>query len=245
MRRLKGIEEPVALYRVTPDRAAADAHGRQSLAGRAAAAPRRMGIALVAAIIVAVGLAGVVGLGALRGMTTAPSPGPTGSTSGAPTAEPSPGAAEATFPSPQERELLSRLPSNVSGDNQCHTASAAEATAGAIASIHCDLPVNEDATYVIYERLPGAFELATAFTGLQQAHDLKKGDCAKQPAAWGDWGLEGIFTGEALCFPGAGNRAWIAWTYEGHDILARATRDNDDWHRLYTWWKPTAEELRG
>jgi hypothetical protein len=77
-------------------------------------------------------------------------------------------------------------------------------------------------------------------SSLLNHYHLLKGDCSRQRAAWQLWQLQSVFSGQLLCYPDETGHSWDAWTYDGLFILARATRSDDDWQKLYLWQKLTA-----
>jgi class 3 adenylate cyclase len=243
-RRLKGIAEPVALYRVLPEGAAAP-RARPGVripgvAGRLAG-PALAGVVFV--VIVAVGLVGVAALGLPGGNQGSPGTSPTNG-AGSPTAEAS--FTEATFPNVAEKDLLSRLPLTVfvEGQTNCTRSDPADAATGATASVHCDLPITADASEVLYDQFAGQSAMDNVFLGLESRYRLLKGDCSTQPAAWQHWELPGSFSGTLLCYQDANNHAWTTWTYDGSFVLARGTRQDTNWQKLYAWWASTSALMR-
>jgi class 3 adenylate cyclase len=243
-RRLKGIAEPVALYRVLPEGAAAPRlrPGLRipGLAGRMAA-PAVAGLVVV--VIVAAGLVAVAALGLPGGPATSPGTSPTNG-AGSPTPEPS--SAEATFPTAAEKDLLSRLPLTVyaEGQTNCGRSDPADTAKGATVSIHCGLPITADASAVTYDQFPGQSAMDTVFFGLESRYRLLKGDCSTEPAAWQHWELPGSFSGTLLCYQDESGHAWTTWTYDGSFILGRGTRADPNWRKLYAWWASTSALMR-
>jgi class 3 adenylate cyclase len=233
-RRLKGIAEPIALYRVQVGGPGAVS---PSLAGRL----RRMAkprLAAAALIVVAIAL-GFVGQAALSNGSQRPiaSPSPPGATVGGGSASP----AADTYPNVAERDLLSRLPVNIrgAGDGNCARASSAETATGASASIHCQLGALSDAEFVIYDQFPEKASLDAFFQGIQHQFNLLQGECDKQASAWQLWDAAG-FSGRLLCYREGGNGSRVAWTYDGAHILARAGRGDETWAKLFSWWRETS-----
>ncbi len=241
-RQLKGIAEPIALYRVMPEGTpVAPSRGGQPIPGfaRRIAGPVLAG--LIITVMVVAGLLGAAALGLPGG--TRPSPSIVASTP--PSPEPSP--AEAAFPNPAEKELLSRLPLGVydpsNSQTTCTRSGATDAAPGSTVSIRCDLPISEDAAFVLYDQFPGDSAMGVFKTSLLNRYNLPKGNCSTQRAAWQPWQLQGVFTGQLLCYQDEAGHSWDAWTYDGLFILARATRDDDNWQKLYAWQKETAPLL--
>jgi class 3 adenylate cyclase len=239
-RRLKGIAEPIALYRVLPEGAAVSALQPgiriRGLAGRFA------GLVLAGLVVVAIIAAGLVTVAALNlpgGNQGNGSPSPSNVALGSPTTAPS--AAEATFPTSAEKELLSRLPTTVHQEGQTNCArSGTDAAAGATVSIRCDLPITADASAVFYDQFAGQAAMDTVFLALESRYRLVKGDCSSQPAAWQHWELTGSFSGTLLCYQDENGHVWTTWTYDGSFVLARGFRDDANAQKLHGWWKSTS-----
>jgi hypothetical protein len=241
-RRLKGIAEPIALYRVLPEGAAAPRLRPgvriPGVAGRLAG-PALAGVIFV--VIVAAGLVGVAALGLPRGNQNTPGGSPTNGAVTSPTPEPS--LAQATFPNAAEKDLLSRLPLTVydpsKGQTNCTRAEPSDAAPGATVSLRCELPIEADAAYVVYDQFAGGAEMGTFVDSLTNRYHLFKGDCSKVPAAWQLWDVS-FFSGKLLCYPDESRHAWVVWTYSGSFTLARAAREDDNSLKLYAWWNFTA-----
>ena len=233
-RKLKGIAEPISLYRVQAGGAGAVS---PSLGGRLRRlATPRLAAAALAVVAIAVGFVGQAALssGSQRPIAS-PSP-PAATVSGA-SASP----AGDAYPNVSERDLLSRLPVNVRGpaDGNCARASTAEAGPGAAASIHCQLDALSDAEFVIYDQFPDKASLDDFFVGILRQFNLVQGECDKQPSAWQLWDAAG-FSGRLLCYREGGSGSRVAWTYDGAHILARAGRGDETWAKLFSWWRETS-----
>lgn len=241
-RRLKGIAEPIALYRVVPEgTVVAPRRGLAipGLAGRIAS--RIAGPVLAGLIVVVIVVAGLLGAAAL-GIPGGAQPSPTNAATTSPTPESS--LAEAAFPNSAENDLLSRLPLTVydssNGQTNCTRSGPTDAAPGATVSIRCDLPITADATFVLFDQFPGASAMGAFASSLLNRYHLLKGSCSTQAAAWQLWQLPTVFSGQLLCYPDETGHSWDSWTYDGLFILARATRDDDNWQKLYLWQKLTA-----
>ncbi len=233
-RKLKGITEPIALYRVEvggPEAVSPSLGGRL----RGSATPR---LAAAALAVVAIAI-GFVGQAALSSGSQRPIDSPSLTAAIVSGASPSP-AADA-YPNVDERDLLSRLPVNIRGsdDGNCARASTAEEAAGASASIHCQLDALSDAEFVIYDQFPDKVSLDDFFVPILQQFNLTQGDCDKQPSAWQLWDAAG-FSGRLLCYREGGGGSRVAWTYDGAHILARAGRGDEAWAKLFSWWRETS-----
>jgi class 3 adenylate cyclase len=244
-RRLKGIAEPVALYRVLPEGAAVPRVRPgvriPGVAGRLAG-PALAGVVFV--VIVAAGLVGVAALGLPGGNRNTPGGSPTNGAAGS--ATPAPSLPQATFPSQAEKDLLSRLPLTVyaEGQTNCRRSDPSDAAKGATVSIQCDLPITADASSVTYDQFAGQSAMDTVFFGLESRYRLLKGDCSTEPAAWQHWELPGSFSGTLLCYQDESSHAWTTWTYDGSFILGRGTREDANWQKLYAWWASTSALMR-
>jgi class 3 adenylate cyclase len=231
-RKLKGIAEPIALYRVEVGGpvAVSSSLGRRL---RSIVGPR-----LVAAALIVVAIAvGFVGQAALSSGSQRPSAPPATPAGTAPGASPS----DVAYPNAAERDLLSRLPVNIRGDgvDNCARASAAQVAPGASASIDCQMDALSDAESVIYDQFPEKASMDTFVIAIQRQFNLNQGDCAKQPNAWQLWDEAG-FSGRLLCYREGASGSRVAWTYDGAHILARAGRGDETWAKLFSWWRETS-----
>jgi class 3 adenylate cyclase len=233
-RKLKGIAEPIALYRVQVGGPGA---ASPSLASRLRRlATPRLAAAALAVVAISVGFVGQAALS-----SGSQHPIASRSPSVAIVAGPSPSPAGDAYPNVAERDLLSRLPLNIrgTGDGNCARASTAEAGSGASASIHCQLDALSDAEFVVYDQFPEKGSMDALFIGLQHQFNLEQGECDKQPRAWQLWDAAG-FSGRLLCYQEAGSSSHVAWTYDGAHILARAGRGDETWAKLFSWWRETS-----
>jgi len=244
-RRLKGIAEPVLVYRVLPVTAVAGTTGSGTRARwwpRGHRGPAATVIVLSLALLSAVAL-----LGALTGI------GPLGRVAPSSTAEdpagssaPSSGdAAVSAKPKPvltaAEEDLLAKLPAAINVD--CASASAAEGSAGGSVSLHCQLPLSAAAGEVWIDEFPSPETLEAAFAEAIARTRATVGDCATTELAHGPWEVPNVRAGNLLCYQDKG-AVWLVWTYDSDRILAKARRGGDDWKALHTWWRQTAIFLR-
>ena len=219
VRKLKGIEESVVLYRVEP--ATQDA----------AAATAKPVTGVRRSVRSAVLLVGLLIGGAAAGyvLLAASSPPPV------PTATSSQPAAAASFPTAAEADLLGQVPTQVR--DRC--VRDVDAKSAVSASLRCDLELSADADTVWYQRYESIQAMANSLSDLTQAQHLQAGTCGPELArAQGDWSVGSTFSGRLLCYQSDG-QTWIVWTYDADRILARATRSGDtpaDWHGLLSWW---------
>jgi len=246
-RRLKGLDEPIAIDRVLP-------RGAQRARGR----PRPMGqrrgwrIAGIAAAGVVV-LLGVVGAAVTwQGARPVPSAAPSQAAGVTPTAAstvpstaPSGGAGDLTM---AEQALKARIPSAFR--KWCVPSSPPEGSLpGAAASLRCDLPLDSSpdlgADVVWYDAFDQPGLMATAVSAVVEREQvpalegrsaIEAADCTSGAGkAVGRWSFGITFTGQVACYPKNGG-VWMFWTYEGAQIAARAVRPDGDATRLYDWW---------
>jgi len=231
-RKLKGIAEPIALYRVEVGGPVAVSPSL-GLRLRSIVGPRLVAAALIVVAIAA----GFVGQAALSSGTQRPSASPATPSGTAPGGSPS----DAAYPNTAERELLSRLPVNIrgDGDGNCARASADEAPPGASASIECHLGALSDAESVIYDQFPEKASMDVFVIAIQHQFNLDQGDCAKQPNAWQLWDEAG-YSGRLLCYREGASGSRVAWTYDGAHILARAGRGDESFAKLFSGWRETS-----
>lgn len=243
-RRLKGVDEPIPLYRVVPARI-----GVRPLVGRTPARDIRLRpVAAVGALAVVVVAALVGGAVVLSGGTPA-TPGPTGQISASPAAgatgpvtpssgSPSPSAGGLTA---QERALLDRIPSEF--QPYCRRSSVPDGAVGGQVSLRCDLPQDSagyGADSVWYDTFDLKSQMQLTFNALVDRQKLPKGDCASSATDAADrWSLGTTFTGQLACYV-KDKAAWLIWTYEGDEVFVRAVRLNGDSAALRTWWNEHA-----
>jgi hypothetical protein len=232
-RRLKGIEEPVVIYRVEP----LDATDGQP-AARTARAPVFSGVGRTVRIaVLVIGL--LIGAAAAGYLLTAAQRPPDGPAPSA-TAQP-----EATFPTAAEAALVDSVPLQIR--DLCRRTENLAERVGTVAWLRCDLDVAAEADTVWYDRFESPQELATAFEDIRSRERLAFGDCSPTVSrAAGNWSVGSVQSGSLLCYQGEG-ATWIVWTYRADRILARAVRsgtDSDDWAGLYGWWQETSPFVR-
>lgn len=241
MRRLKGIAEPVVLYRAEALPAGVESAGtppRRRIIGRLATPsgiPRTTRV-----IVLLVGLLiGGAASGYLLNAAQRPSGGPGATPAGS-------GPVGGTFPTAEEADLLGQVPSEIR--DTCGRASDEDALMGAISSLRCDLELAAEADTVWYDRFATSQGLSDALALVMQRENLQRGDCGPQvPRAQGNWQVGSTHSGRLLCYETDG-RTWITWSYDAERIVARAVRGGatpDDWLGLYEWWGQIRLFLRG
>jgi class 3 adenylate cyclase len=228
VRQLKGVSEPVALFRVHQAGATTPRRSRRRPA-------RRIGV--VVALIVGVVAIPIVVVTLLQGGRSAsePTAGPVGGAGGA---SPSPSVTvsnSVAFPNALEADLLSRLPPQISADGTCDRSDPSEATAGAVVSVHCDLRKGSGADEVWFDLLDPPDQAITSYVALATGHRLGEGDCASARDVYGPWQLKGFLSGGLACYEDE-QGAWEAWSYDAQGILARAVRKDGDGAALNRWW---------
>jgi class 3 adenylate cyclase len=240
-KQLKGIAEPVALYRVTS--VAPAAPSTKSERGRAVA----VAAAIATVAILTLGVVWFAASGGLSGRPTSPPIAAASPTASAPPTSTagSPTPSVAAYPTAAERDLLDRLPLTVyqEGRDNCQRAGASQAAPGAVASIACALDPSTGASTVIYDQFADAVTMGSLIIAAQNSRHLQLGDCSTSPAAWQPWQVANIADGKLLCYSDERGHAWDVWTYSSSQLLGRATRDDTNWQALYAWWQLNAPLL--
>jgi class 3 adenylate cyclase len=239
-RQLKGVAEPVAIFRAVPIGAGKPAtHSASRL--RRWSQPRRRSLGsigavfAVAAVLVAVALLGARAVNPTS--STSPSPTSANPTS---TASPTPSGGL----TPAQADLLDRIPSSIRAT--CQPSPANEVTPRTIASLACSPnPATADADEIWYEAFDPASQspMSLAFTSLVTEHAIPHGDCARSATAYGEWSLPGAYAGQRLCYADHDGRAWVVWTYDVLRILVRAERSDGQSAPLFKWSRTMAELL--
>jgi hypothetical protein len=255
--RLKGIEEPIALFAVSAaqDRAAtAPPAARVTLARRSVP---RAAVAIVLVGILAIG-GSLAALSALGPSTTpAPSLVAVASTASAATASLSAAPTAAAFPTVAETLLLQTLPADlratcVRGRGQLDLLAAGfsgtyrpdpeHAVPPQIyeASLTCT-PVGVGAPtglwFLSYPVMSKAFaDEAVAF--IEFKYGAPEGDCGRPPAR-GSWRSSLGASGSITCLSntGPGGQPWLYWTFGSSHGLAIATAPVGQYQALYSWFQ--------
>jgi class 3 adenylate cyclase len=245
-RRLKGIAEPVVLYRVEPlAEGEAIAAAQQGTLRSRLPSPSGVGrTARVAMLLMGLLIGGAAaGYLLIAGQEPPVGPGPTDgrSTAGA---SPSP-ESSATFPNGGEADLLAQVPTEIR--DACQRDEEPSRPAGALATLRCDLELAAEADTVWYEQYGSLQQLSNRLLGIVEAQSLPRGDCGPGvPRAQGNWQVGSTHSGRILCYPAEGS-SWIVWSYDAERIVARAVRAGegaDDWMGLYDWWSQARLFLR-
>ena len=236
-RRLKGITEPVVLYRVEPlaEGVAIAPPPRRSFLERFRPAAGVGRTARVSMLLLGL-LIGGAAAGYLIITAQRPAGGPEATGGVGSESSPSP-ATSAEFPNSQEADLIAQLPVDIR-DACVRTEEPAERI-GAATSVRCDLELATEADTVWYDRFDSLQQLSSALTAVVQARNLSRGDCGPEvPRAQGNWQVGSTHSGRLLCYQAEGS-TWIIWSYDAERIAARAMRGGDapeDWLGLYEWW---------
>jgi class 3 adenylate cyclase len=225
-RRLKGISEPVTLYRVVAEDALGAPRAGREAGGSLTGVGRTVRVAvLLIGLLIGGAAAGYLLLAAQR-------PPGEGSEAGSPSAAPT-----ATFPTDDELDLVQSVPLPIR--DSCGRTSGADDRLGTVASLLCDLDIAEAADTVWYDSFETQQQLINTFDHFRHTQRTSFGDCSPTVSrAHGNWGTGSRLAGSLMCFQADGS-TWIIWTYTADRILARAVRAGtapDDWTDLYAWW---------
>jgi class 3 adenylate cyclase len=219
-RRLKGIAEPVVIYRVEPAAEAVASTARRSATG--VGRPIRVAVLLIG-LLIGGAAAGYILLAAQR-----PSTPPGGN------ATPSP----STFPNAAETDLLAQIPTSIR--DLCRRTEAPAERVGTLASLRCDLGLTAKVDTVWYDQTASLQELADYLLIVEQRERLQRDTCGVDVArATGLWQVGSTHSGRLLCYT-SGGHTWIEWSYDAQRILVRAVRSGDapaDWLALFEWWQ--------
>ena len=160
-----------------------------------------------------------------------------------------PTASEAAFPTAAEEALLATIPSRFTtacerGSYDLLKTDQGGTTVRPIASVSCAQPSGQ-----------GPAELVVDFLQLMRSNDLTAdsivaatakaygapaGDCANSGRAAGRWSVGDREVGSIVCSRAANLEAFIEWSYDAKQLLARTHAQSDDERPLYTWWAQNA-----
>ena len=238
-RRLKGLAEPIVLYRVEPLEEGEPATGWK-VSGRTAAL-RRPRTALAAGALAALVVVGAVAASIL--LTGVPGE-RAGSTDLPPAGSRLPTPSPAPFPDAAEADLIAQVPIDIR--DGCGRANEADRI-GDVASVACDLELAAEADTVWYDQFATLQGLSTKLAELSERHRLARGQCAPDvPRAQGNWQVGSTHSGRLLCFADDAG-VWVGWSYDAERIVARAVREGEGpeaWQGLYGWWEQVRLFLR-
>jgi class 3 adenylate cyclase/tRNA A-37 threonylcarbamoyl transferase component Bud32 len=268
-RALKGIAEPVALYRArerasTTPGATTGARGDPaavvpaSSRARLARSPAVLvgGItALAVAALLTTWLVGSMGGGPVEPTARAGDAEP-GAGAGVPaatetaeiddgspaaTATLAPTPAVAVFPTVDERRLLERLPSDVAAT--CTRASPGAGGSGGTVALVCEPPLGAAVDRAWFDDFEPEEGASSAFFRLISAAGVSPGNCDSGGPGHDRWQVGAGLGGERACYLRDG-AAWVAWTNPSTGLMAKATRGDGNLADLVTWWKETAPFVR-
>jgi class 3 adenylate cyclase len=236
-RRLKGIGEPVVLYRVEPlaEGVAIAPPPRRRLLG---AFPSPSGVGRTARV--AMLLAGLLIGGAVAGYliiaAQSPAEGPGATHASGSAASPSSSSSDAV-PTPYEADLVAQLP--IAIRDTCQRTQEPSERIGTVASVRCELELAAEAETVWYDRFESLQQLSNALFDVIETRNLPRNDCGPDVSrAQGNWQVGSTHSGRLLCYQAEGS-TWIVWSYDAERIAARAVRGGEapgDWLGLYDWW---------
>ena len=246
-RRLKGIAEPVVLYRVEPlAEGEAIAGAQQGRLRSRLPSPSGVGrTARVSMLLIGL-LIGGAAAGYLLIAGQEPPVGPSGGPTDGSTQDASPSPeSSATFPNDSEADLLAQVPTEIR--DSCQRDDGPSRPAGAIATLRCELELAAEADTVSYEQFGSLQQLSNRLLAIVEAQSLPRGDCGPGvPRAQGNWQVGSTHSGRLLCYQAEGS-SWIVWSYDAERIVARAVRAGEaaeDWIGLYDWWSQVRLFLR-
>jgi hypothetical protein len=173
-------------------------------------------------------------------------------------ATPSAAASDAAAASPEagglttaEQALLARIP--LEFQPSCRRSNVEDGAAGGLASLRCDLrgtpAYGADSVWydAFDENTRGQMEVAVNAVmeredvpTVEGGSEIILGQCSSGEAkAQGRWYLGSTFSGRLACYL-KDDAAWVMWTYEGPNIVARALRTDGDAKSLQAWWRERA-----
>lgn len=255
-RRLKGISEPIALYRVLATRDAAKARS----AGRLGLPPGLRAIAL-GSVAVAIVLLGIGARALLGGGPTGEEPaaddafGPAASSSVTIRPAVSAAAGDTPFPNAAEQALRDRIDDDVA--RHCQRAQPDEVPemrysisedpySGPLAieaGLRCTLGSASEPDTVWYWHFTQVWAASEFFFQAAGTRSRPPGDCATDNRAHGSWDF-GDESGRVLCVAGSRD-AQLIWTYASDDrVMGTAVRGDSDVRVIYQWWREQARTLR-
>lgn len=247
-RRLKGITEPVALYRV--DAAATATRGPRG------PLPFVVGGAALLVVVAVALLAGRAPGSPPSGSAPTSAGAATTAHSAAETHDLSRFTDPGQFPNDAEQALLDRLPAALA--DSCERADLDDRP-----EYRLDDPVDEfplpiragvsclkDGVRVRYwqqgaigeQSSPGRAAAADLFFNLVSHLSLTEGSCQTASRVYQPW-ESGLHSGYVLCYVSADGDATMQWTFDGPGIYAIASRRGAETRELYEWWAETGRRL--
>lgn len=249
-RRLKGISEPVALFRALP---AGSPDPRSRFARLLGQRSRPLAFVLgVSAISVAIALAGAV---VLRDARDQPSPAaastPTHGHTVEPTGSPSPNPrAEDGFPTAGEARHIELV--DPAMRDRCGRAEAEDGprfpaldTFESLplvvrGGVHCtafSTTLPHDVWFWEVGDAEGPSNAEEWIVNYASWRSIPAGSCdAESTAAFESWSFNGR-SGRLLCVATSTGEAVVHWTYTGSDVIGKAVRRDGDMRTLLAWWR--------
>lgn len=243
-RRLKGIAEPVVLYRVEPlaEGEAIAPPPRRRFPGGFRPASGLGRTARVSVLLVGL-LIGGAAAGYLITAAQRPADGPGATGSGSQAGASATGSV--AFPNSDESDLLLQVPMDLR--DACRRTEEPAERLGTVASLQCELELTAEADTVWYDSFESLQQLSNALLEITHGRSLQRGNCGPDVSrAQGNWQVGSTHSGRLLCYQEEGS-TWIVWSYDAERIVARAARNGDapeDWIGLYEWWSQVRLFLR-
>lgn len=239
---LKGIADPVELYRVEPTGSVAvplTRMTRLAVGSRNRVATASLTI-LVAAVAIVLAVATLASSG--RPGTVAPGSTQSGAVLSSPSVAGSIAAQASAFPTTDEALLMARLPPSIS--RNCSRGS--NPAPAARVSIVCDrLPGLAFAELHVRWFPDTPVTVGARLKQLALDRALPDGECANGSQGHTTWGGGSVPKGRVVCFLSDTifNVAYIYWTYDRTGILVEAILHERGLAGLETWWRSNAPGL--
>lgn len=236
--RLKGLAEPIHIYRVVPAGAAVQ---RRAISGL----PRRPAMLAIGGGALAIAAVTALGLAALFGTTPTATQTPRNSSNLAGTTSPGvrpeqTSSASGTELTRAESDLHARIPGSIGP----HCVLDRQRPEGVDARWRCPSPLGSDVDTVWYELYQTRALLDVEVGATASDEGLQPGDCDVAAVAADSWTTPlGTYAGRLLCFPRDGS-SWLVWSYDDDLIVAIATRRDLDHEALLSWWRTVGPFLR-
>lgn len=259
-RRLKGLAEPVTIYRVLPSAARPGSRrwSRQAVALLGAAAIAGFVVLAFAALRPPADptVTRSHGTAASTPATASAAPGIMTPNSASISPAAAPTATSEPFPNSRERALIDRMPPDLGTDcrrdlTRLYSLNAPDRDpfgfyvegSVPIQGIKCDLPLGEGARTLWLREYLGSQSAANQMEGLSVTWGAEGDACGDRPTGYNPWLVGGERIGMVTCRANQGDPAWIAWSYEDDALIASAVNDSGDWQLLHGWWRSTAPFL--
>ena len=249
-RRLKGITEPVTVYRVELPAGVQPMESRRPLVVVRLVA---LALALLAVVVaMTVGWRTITRDQAALTADQSPIDAPSHSIPTEPSfsAAPSASPEASAFPDAEEAALLERLPDDVARNCERTDAEGAPSYERTLsnagrATKFIDVPLGVygvftclvDLNRVTFWRSIGAGNIDAVFTRQTVLQRVSPGSCDGSDArGWEPWAA-GSHRGKVMCYRRGDGTAVLEWIYEDEPLYAMATRHNGDALKLLAWWR--------